>query len=141
MSQKQWENGYRTTMICIDSYERSVPTGQFYNQYYPEGISFHGIMDLIKKMENMVDQMNCPQPFSAMRSFAEAPSNNSNGFNNAISYQGTVATFLIKVLFRQNASWQGSVTWLEGKREECFRSVLELLYLIDSASGSKDELL
>ena len=49
MTQKQWENGYRTTMICIDPYERSVPTGQFFNQYYPEGISFHGVLDLINE--------------------------------------------------------------------------------------------
>ena len=46
---------------------------------------------------------------------------------------GKVATFFIRVLFRQNASWQGSVFWHEGKQEERFRSVLELLLLINSA--------
>ena len=30
-------------------------------------------------------------------------------------------------------NWQGSVTWVEGKREQSFRSVLELILLIDSA--------
>lgn len=33
----------------------------------------------------------------------------------------------LRVLFRQNTSWHGSVAWVEGKCEESFRSVLELL--------------
>ena len=51
--------------------------------------------------------------------------------------QGRAATFALRVLFRQNASWQGSVSWMEGNREESFRSVLELLFLMNSALESK----
>lgn len=40
------------------------------------------------------------------------------------------------VLFCQNASRQGSVMWLEEGREENFRSVLELLLMMDSALRS-----
>ena len=40
---------------------------------------------------------------------------------------------MVRVIFRQNASWQGSVSWLEGRRDESFRSVLELLMLLNSA--------
>ena len=47
--------------------------------------------------------------------------------------EGKLGTFALRVLFRQNASWQGSVTWLEENREESFRSALELIWLIDSA--------
>ena len=43
--------------------------------------------------------------------------------------------FLISIQYRQNASWQGALSWIEGGREENFRSVLELLLLIDSALG------
>ncbi|MCI9263720.1 MAG: hypothetical protein HFF06_04025 [Oscillospiraceae bacterium] len=46
---------------------------------------------------------------------------------------GELATFDIRILFRQNSSWQGSVLWQEGDREESFRSVLELVLLMDSA--------
>ena len=46
-------------------------------------------------------------------------------------------TFAVRILFRQNASWQGSVTWLEGNREESFRSVLELIFLMDSALSGR----
>ena len=39
----------------------------------------------------------------------------------------------VRILFRQNASWQGSVLWREGGQEERFRSALELVLLMDSA--------
>ena len=55
-------------------------------------------------------------------------------------HNGDVATFAVRVLFRQNASWQGSVVWLEGKKEEKFRSALELFNLMGSAlSGGLTE--
>ena len=47
--------------------------------------------------------------------------------------RGELATFAVRIIFRQNASWQGSVVWLEGEREESFRSALELVLLMDSA--------
>ena len=133
MTAKMWGNGYRATMICIDSYDKSIPVGRFYNQFCQDEISFHGTIDLIKKMEAMLDQMNFPQSFSAIRSFAERTNVNMDGLSKEFHQNGKLATFSIKVLFRQNTSWQGSIAWLEGKREEPFRSVLELLLLINSA--------
>ena len=47
--------------------------------------------------------------------------------------RGNLATFAVRIMFRRNSSWQGSVTWMEGDQQENFRSVLELLLLIDSA--------
>ena len=42
-------------------------------------------------------------------------------------------TFYIHVRFRQHSSWQGEITWKQGNRKIPFRSVLELLHLLDSA--------
>ena len=41
--------------------------------------------------------------------------------------------FVITITHRQNATWQGSVTWVEENRTQSFRSALELLRLMDSA--------
>lgn len=41
-------------------------------------------------------------------------------------------TFVVQILNTQNATWQGTVTWTEGGRQECFRSTLELIQLVDS---------
>ena len=42
-------------------------------------------------------------------------------------------TFIIQVLNNQNATWQGTVNWVDEKRTQPFRSTLELLKLIDGA--------
>ncbi|MCR5830089.1 MAG: hypothetical protein K6F93_07080 [Lachnospiraceae bacterium] len=48
-------------------------------------------------------------------------------------YAGKKATFLVNVLYRQNATWQGTVTWVEGEKKMSFRSALELFVLMESA--------
>ena len=137
MSAKMWENGYQTTMICVDSYNECVLEGRFYNQYCPDGISFHGAIDLLKKMETILNEHKAVQSFSTVRSFAEKPAASVLTSSGEVNCKGKVATFVTKVLFRQNASWQGSVSWVEGRNEVPFRSVLELLLLIDSAIDTK----
>lgn len=42
-------------------------------------------------------------------------------------------TFIVQILNSQNDSWQGTVTWTEKKETIPFRSVLELIQLMDSA--------
>ena len=42
-------------------------------------------------------------------------------------------SFFIRILYRQNASWQGEVQWMEGQKTKRFRSALELLALIQEA--------
>ena len=138
MQPRQWGNEYRTTRVCVDSYENQVPVGRICNLFYPDEIPFHGVMDFIKKIEAMLDQMNFPQAFSSVRTFAKSPVMDSRTPQDGKASKGAVATFSLRVLFRQNTSWQGSVAWLEGKREESFRSVLELLLLMDSAAAAEN---
>ena len=49
------------------------------------------------------------------------------------SAEKNTGTFVIKVMNRQNATWQGSVDWVERHETQYFRSALELLKLIDGA--------
>ena len=138
MQAKKWANEYRTTMVCVDGYENRIPVGRFYNPLYAEGVRFHGVVDLIKKLENMLDQMQFPQSFSLVRRFSEARASAEQSPAEMKPHNGEVATFAVRVLFRQNASWQGSILWVEGNREESFRSVLELMFLMDSAAGAEE---
>ena len=48
-------------------------------------------------------------------------------------------SFVVTVRSQENHTWQGTVSWVEGKKQENFRSVLELLKLMDSAILSDDE--
>ena len=38
---------------------------------------------------------------------------------------GERETFVVRILNTQNATWQGTVTWTDGKRMESFRSALD----------------
>ncbi len=45
-------------------------------------------------------------------------------------------TFIVKVEYNQNQTWQGQVIWAEENKIVRFRSALELLKLIDEAVAS-----
>ena len=42
-------------------------------------------------------------------------------------------TFIIHIVSQENSTWQGQVTWLNDKRTSSFRSLLELIKLMDEA--------
>lgn len=48
-------------------------------------------------------------------------------------------TFVVNMKCRQNHTWQGTVKWVEGKKEVPFRSAIELIKLMDSAMDLPDE--
>lgn len=48
------------------------------------------------------------------------------------------ATFIVNIKDNQHATWQGSVEWVQSRKKENFRSMLELFKLIDSAVGKSD---
>ena len=133
MQSRMYGNAYRQTVVCVDSYENGVPAGRFYNPFFPEGKTFSSLTQFLIGMENALDEMNFPQPFAAVRSFAAPADPWPERRVEEEKREGKVATFALRILFRQNASWQGSVTWLEGEAEQSFRSVLELILLMDSA--------
>lgn len=126
-------NNLRTTLLCIDSYENSVPTGRFYNGGCEEGKTFCSLTQFLVAMEKLLDEIQFPQSFVAVRTFAPTEPYSSVPPGEGEVREGKVATFLIRMLFRQNASWQGSVTWIENNMEVSFRSALELILLMDSA--------
>jgi hypothetical protein len=42
-------------------------------------------------------------------------------------------SFLIRVQYKENTSWQGTVHWLEERKSQTFRSLLELIMLLEEA--------
>lgn len=135
MQKQSKGNEYRTTVICVNSYTDGVPAGQ-YNNPFCGARSFYGLTQFLAGMEDTLNQMKFPQSFTTARKFCDVvPFPEKTPEEQAQS--GAMATFAVRVLFRQNASWQGTVRWLEGDKEEQFRSVLELVLLMDSALRAK----
>ena len=135
---KVWGEEYRTTFVCVDSYEHGVLKGRFYNPYAGNGQSFESLTDFLVKAEQMLDEMELPKSFTVTRTFA-APPKRPACTADAHRDPGKLATFALRILFRQNASWQGSVTWIDKKQEQSFRSVLELIFLFDNALNQTKE--
>ena len=51
---------------------------------------------------------------------------------------GHKASFIVRVTSRQNATWQGSISWTERGVTKHFRSALELIKLIDSVLDEEE---
>ncbi len=50
-------------------------------------------------------------------------------------------TFIVDIQYQENSTWQGKVTWADRKKEQYFRSALELIRMIDGAltEGQSDD--
>ena len=120
-------------IICVDRYVDKVLCGRIYDRYPQEGRCFLGAMDLLKCIEGILDSRVNPQPFCIRREFQNTFEQLRPDQEAGFSGKGIKATFLVQILFRQNASWQGRLIWIETSSESSFRSALELINLIDSA--------
>ncbi len=132
MKERMHVEEYRATALCIDSYQDAILKGRFYNRFVPEGRQFQSLSQFLLEMDHLLEEVDEPKSFTAMRTFL-SPGEVAASAAESEYYRGEAATFLIRILFRQNSSWQGTVTWVEGKQEQSFRSVLELIVLLDNA--------
>ncbi|MGI6128976.1 MAG: hypothetical protein ACOYEO_02630 [bacterium] len=55
----------------------------------------------------------------------------------SIEFRG--CTFLVKIMYAQHASTQGSIQWLEEQKAIYFRSFRELIHLIEDALQNQEE--
>ena len=125
---------YRSLVICVDSYEQRQMSGRLCHCSFTQHKSFSNLMQLLLLIEQTVEEIDYPSSSTQKRVFRKAEAN----FDPPVCCEmkeatGAAATFRVRILFRQNASWQGVVSWLEGGCEETFRSALELVMLMDNA--------
>lgn len=127
----------QTVLVCVDSYENGVPRGQLYLPGQ-QGERFESLSQFLLRSERLLEQSCTLQSFTTPRVFAlttplpDAPCDVSE------MTRGAKATFEMRVLFRQHASWQGELLWLEQNDRQSFRSVLELITLMDSALRAEE---
>lgn len=132
--------------ICIDNTLNGDESGRLYHVFSKQPRYFNDAGQLIKMIDAFLDEINFPQATMIYRSFKsrkkkmEWEKKDMEVTNVRMSEQrGNKATFVVHILYRQNASWQGRVTWVENKQSVSFRSVLEFLKLIDSALDFNEE--
>ena len=127
----------KRSLIRVYSYRNKEIRGTLQNPYFEEEPYFDNLTQLLIRMEGLLDALDFPQRSMEGRAFDQPEQRAAAGAPRpapeALGEQKPLATFQLSVLFRQNASWQGSLTWLERAGEARFRSVLELVGLLDSA--------
>lgn len=124
----------RTFLLFIDEFRHGEPQGRFLNPCTEESDSFHSMSQLILKINRCLDLSDCPQSFHTLRSFA--PGEAVHPIPCEISTRrGKAANLVLRIFFRSNASWQGTITWSEQNKTQRFRSVLELIHLISSTAA------
>ena len=47
-------------------------------------------------------------------------------------------TFIVEIINHQKCTWQGQIHWVQGNRKVLFRSVMEMLQLMDSVIEDGD---
>ena len=125
----------KTSTITIYQYDNKVMQGSFYNLYYGEEIRFDNLMQLLLLMEGMMDEIRYPEATMNNRLvYQKREISHTALAGNLLPEEthGALETFHVRVIFRQNASWQGSVSWRKGKQTQSFRSALELFKLMDN---------
>lgn len=128
-------NMYRAIIVCVDDYQDGILRGRVSIPFLRAEYPFSNTMDFLKKTDVMLERMKFPTSFSAYQTFDnKAP--NEKAVKDPVM-DGKLATFLLRVIFRENASWQGSILWMDGRQGESFRSTLEMLMLMDSALDKK----
>lgn len=131
---RQLGEAFRNIRVCVDSYEESRMSGRFFHPGLGAGgCRFQSLASLLVHVEDLLDKTEYPQSFTARRTFQPLSPAVLCKAGDDLCQMGKKATFLVRILFRQHTSWQGSITWVEGRGKQNFRSVLELILLMDSA--------
>ena len=132
MIDNNWTRERTRTLVCLDSYHNGVPEGRIYDPQL--GVeTFKSMSQFLIKMEALLDENQMPQSYTAKRTFPTITEPMDFDALPVHPRKGARATFEVQVLFRQHTSWQGVITWMEEQMEQSFRSVLELIILMDSA--------
>lgn len=133
--------------IALLSYENGVIYGDLHSPVLKKSIQFQNLTELILMMDQIMQDFNIPPEDGKHRSFTspnksihirldyqELKQDNFEKYlNRSLMYpKKSKDIFMVKVMYRQNNTWQGKITWLRTNRVRFFRSELELANLIYS---------
>lgn len=129
-------SGRNTVVVHVYSYDEKCPTGTLLRPHLDGLVKFSSLTQLLLLLEATLDCINGPQRGEEPRAFQKIEPQPQFA---ARAAGKPLATFQINVLFRQNASWQGTLVWTDKAMDAQFRSVLELVRLMDSALTADSE--
>lgn len=129
-------------MVCVDGVENGDIYGRYFHRYKKEETFFLNSAMLFSEVEQFYDIIGYPQAAMRTRNFIEREREKVPAKEHMtviydsqtlMQFRGKLATFLVGVTSRQNASWQGDVVWMEQKIRKHFCSDMELVVFVDDA--------
>ena len=119
-------------LICVDNRKNGVLSGRLFFPGKRPG-KFSCLSQCLLRIDSLLNEDGQPQSFTETRSFREPQLPEYLPTPDSDLLQGNLATFHLQVLYRRNSSWQGKLVWMEQDELQSFRSVLELMTLIESS--------
>ena len=138
----QWYIGaVNGVVVCVDRWSDTQVAGRFYHSYSADGELFSSVEQLLFQLEHFFDLLKFPYPSTNERYFQkvrhEAYSDKKKvkvmKDEELLSKHGNLGNFIIRVQHRQNSSWQGRITWMDQNKTLYFRSMWEMVKLIENA--------
>jgi len=133
-------------LVELVTYDGGYYKGKLHSQFLDEPFEFFTLIKMLEKMEDVFDEKKFPQAFLSLRTFGENKKKVSGSVPKVAEVSGDAidmshyggdsegkCTFEILVSYRQNASWQGQILWVEKGLRQDFQSELEMLRLMDEA--------
>lgn len=116
--------GKKMCEVAVRNYEDHNMSGDVSHPAVEDRRTFYNEFELREKIAEMID----PLPENTRDHSVIIP----RSFHVENGNYGP-ATFVVRVLFRRNATWQGTIGWKEKRCQVSFRSFMELLLLMHEA--------
>jgi hypothetical protein len=109
--------------------------------FFPAGsrtVVFNSVWELLKQIDTDIQKNAYPQSTFELRKWSKKEDMKKSAVKAAQAEPQKqltpYCTFLIQIQFCQNATWQGSIHWMEGRQQKSFRSQFEMLRLMEEAA-------
>ncbi len=132
-------------LVRVDAFGENCFAGRLYSPYLERGATFKDIMDMVDTMDLVFDTIGFPVAAASYRSFmlpiSVSPKTARNkkvpvpkfiGDQNCVVQPDEPGVFALHVQLRQNASWQGKVSF-NNLPEQYFPSTLALIKMMSES--------
>lgn len=136
-------SSYSRICIYVDSITTCELSGRLFFYNSGKELQFHDVIEMIRLIDQAFNSAACPQSSVESRSFGKKAKTANETRDHLMEEpvanivvdkdRENKATFIIHVKYRQNATWQGEIKWVNKNKVQYFRSSLEMIKLMDTA--------
>ncbi len=130
------------SIIYLNSIKNETLKGYVYSAHYNSVMPFQNECEFLRGMDDLFDSISFPQASFQGRKFdIKRARPKIKRVDDAVEetmnkiMSEAPATFVVNVQYRKNATWQGTITWVEQNQTLHFRSALEMLKLMEQAAA------